>query len=121
MQFRGHLGECLLRYFVIFWRCFRSEFLQRRAIGGDRRLQLRRPAFTLPKGRKRVAQVVLHHGPIERDAFAGPHLQSSAIGGDRFLKLRRPVLALPSANDYRAVRARAFSTWAEIAVAPHLA
>jgi hypothetical protein len=46
------------------------SFLQGLAIGGDRLLKPRRPALALAERRKRIAEIVLGHGPAERHARA---------------------------------------------------
>jgi hypothetical protein len=45
--------------------------------------------------RKRVAEVVLRHRPVERHLLARPFLQRLAVGGDRLLQPHRPARAFP--------------------------
>jgi hypothetical protein len=47
-----------------------GPFLEGVAIGGDRLVQVFRPALALAEGRKRSAEIVLGRGPVERHALA---------------------------------------------------
>ncbi len=70
------------------------QFLQRRAIGRDRLLEPRRPAFPLAERQERTAEIVLSRRPSERDPVARQFLQRRAKGRDRLLEPRRPALPL---------------------------
>ena len=56
------------------------------------------PLSRSPERRKRDAEVVLRHRPVERHALAGHFLQRGAKGGDRLLQPRRAALALARAS-----------------------
>src|SRR5258708_38922105 len=64
-------------------------------MGDNGLFEPRRPALALSEGGKRMAQIVLGRGPLERHALAGPFLQRLAIASDGLVKLRRSGLALP--------------------------
>jgi hypothetical protein len=59
--------------------------IQRLAIGRDRLLEPRRATFVLAERLKRIAEIVLRRGPLERYALARIFLQRLAIGRDRLL------------------------------------
>src|SRR5207302_792374 len=69
--------------------------LERRAVGGDRLLETRRPALPRPEPRERIAEVVLGRRPVERHPTASPFRERRAEGGDRLLQTHRPPLPLP--------------------------
>ena len=58
-------------------------FLQRIAMGGNRLLELCRPALSLPEGLQGFAQKALGRGPLERRTLARYFLQRIAMGGNR--------------------------------------
>src|SRR5262249_19066925 len=60
---------------------------------GNRLLQPRRSALALAESVKRIAEIVLDCGPVERRALPGVFLKSAAKRDDRLLQPRRPALA----------------------------
>jgi hypothetical protein len=67
---------------------------KRRAKGRYRRLKPHHPALALADRLKRVAEIVLRHGPVQRHALPRPFQQRCTIGRYRRLKTRRPALTL---------------------------
>jgi hypothetical protein len=74
-------------------------FRKRLAIKGDRLFQLSRPAFSLAKGSKRIAQIGLGRSPNERNTIAGLFRKRLPIHGDRLFQPRCPTLALPKGSE----------------------
>ncbi|MFZ1962977.1 MAG: hypothetical protein WAU78_05835 [Roseiarcus sp.] len=68
-----------------------SAFLQRLAIGGDRLLQLARPALALPKDFERIAKTELCPRPLERNLLARLQLEQTPFAFDR--RNQRSVIA----------------------------
>ena len=52
-------------------------------MGGNRLLELCRPALSLPEGLQGFAQKALGRGPLERRTLARYFLQRIAMGGNR--------------------------------------
>ena len=74
-------------------------FLQRLAISDDGLFEPQRSAPFLSDGCKRVTEIVLDRGPLERRALAGEFVQGLAIDGHRLFKRRRAALALPESGE----------------------
>src|SRR5205085_250447 len=68
---------------------------ERLVIGGDRLLQTRRSALTLPQTQKRGAARNRRCHALQRHPLARGFLERLVIGGVRLLQTRRPALPLP--------------------------
>jgi len=68
-------------------------------IGSDGLFEACGTALALAKPPKRIAEIVLGRGPVERDAFAGVFLQRLARGGDGLFEACGAPLALAERSE----------------------